>query len=131
MPRRPYYGFIGNGETVALISPDTAIEWLCVPRFDSFPFFAAALSPEKGGSLRLDSGSAPRPFKQRYLPYSNVLETIALGPGFSLKVLDFMPWRQPCLIRYITLENRSALRLSLKLSWEAQPIKTSARSFSV
>jgi len=131
LPRRPYYGFIGNGETAALISPDTAIEWLCVPRFDSFPFFAAALSPEKGGSLRLIVDPPPQPFKQRYLPYSNVLETIALGPGFSLKVLDFMPWRQPCLIRYVTLENRSALRLSLKLSWEAQPIKTSARSFSV
>ncbi|MBC7324355.1 MAG: hypothetical protein H5T99_03450, partial [Moorella sp. (in: Bacteria)] len=64
MQRRPYYGFIGNGETAALIAPDFSVAWLCVPRFDSFPLFAAALCPECGGILRLDFEPRVNPVSQ-------------------------------------------------------------------
>ena len=43
------YGVVGNGETAALIGPDLAIRWLCLPRFDGTPFFASALDPRRGG----------------------------------------------------------------------------------
>ena len=29
------YGFISNCHTGALVAPDGAIDWLCVPKFDS------------------------------------------------------------------------------------------------
>lgn len=28
------HGVIGNGSVLALVRPTTAIEWLCLPRFD-------------------------------------------------------------------------------------------------
>jgi hypothetical protein len=31
------YGFLSDGEVSALLSPNGAIEWMCVPRFDSRP----------------------------------------------------------------------------------------------
>lgn len=36
------HGLIGDNATAALVRLDGAIDWLCVPRFDSFPLF---LSP--------------------------------------------------------------------------------------
>lgn len=29
------HGVIGNGQVIALVSPTTHIDWLCLPRFDS------------------------------------------------------------------------------------------------
>jgi hypothetical protein len=29
------HGVIGNGRVLALVSPTTRIDWLCMPRFDS------------------------------------------------------------------------------------------------
>lgn len=49
-----YYGVVGNGETAALIGPDLAVRWLCLPRFDGTPFFASALDPRRGGQLALE-----------------------------------------------------------------------------
>ena len=49
-----YYGVVGNGETAALIGPDLAVRWLCLPRFDGTPFFASALDPRRGGELTIE-----------------------------------------------------------------------------
>lgn len=51
---RLYFGMVGNGETGALIGPDLAIRWLCLPRFDGTPFFASALDPRRGGQLSIE-----------------------------------------------------------------------------
>ena len=40
---------IGGVVTAALAGLDGAIDWLCVPRFDSFPVFCRLLEVRRGG----------------------------------------------------------------------------------
>jgi len=93
-PTRPLvlseYGLIGDMRTAALIGTDGAIDWCCLPRFDSGSVFAALLDSERGGTW------AVRPqgewtSTQRYLPRTNILETTFRAAEGVLVLTDFMP----------------------------------------
>jgi len=45
------YGVIGNCRTAALVSDEGAIEWMCLPKFDSASVFSKILDKEKGGEF--------------------------------------------------------------------------------
>src|SRR5690348_12193657 len=47
------YGVIGNMRSIALVSVEGSIDFLCYPDFDSPTVFAALLDPERGGSFEL------------------------------------------------------------------------------
>ena len=51
------HGAIGNGSVLALVGPDTGIDWLCLPRFDSPSVFARLLDEAHGGTFRFDAGA--------------------------------------------------------------------------
>jgi GH15 family glucan-1,4-alpha-glucosidase len=93
-PPRPQpisdYGLIGDMRTAALIGLDGAIDWCCLPQFDSGSVFAALLDPERGGTWSV----RPRgewTSTQRYLPRTNILETTFRAPKGVVVVTDFMP----------------------------------------
>ena len=46
------HGAFGNGSVLGLVGPDTSIDWLCLPRFDSPSVFARLLDIEKGGKFQ-------------------------------------------------------------------------------
>jgi len=47
------YGVIGNMCSIALVSVNGSIDFLCYPNFDSPTVFAALLDDEKGGSFEI------------------------------------------------------------------------------
>lgn len=85
------HGAIGNGRLIALVAPTTAIEWLCLPRFDSPSVFAALLDRERGGRFQLLAGSEPVRGRASYLPNTNVLRTEIDTGDARWEVIDFAP----------------------------------------
>src|ERR687894_252126 len=52
------YGMIGDMRTAALVGLDGAIDWCCLPRFDSGSVFAALLDSERGGTWSIHPAGA-------------------------------------------------------------------------
>ena len=84
------YGLIGDMRTAALVGVDGAIDWCCLPRFDSGSVFAALLDPERGGSWSIRP-QGEWTSTQRYLPRTNILETTFRTAAGVVVLTDFMP----------------------------------------
>ncbi|MGA7313723.1 MAG: glycoside hydrolase family 15 protein [Silvibacterium sp.] len=85
------YGVIGNMRSIALVSVDGSIDFLCFPNFDSPTVFAALLDPQRGGSLRISPDIDNLRTKQLYLPDTNILVTRFLSESGVAEITDFMP----------------------------------------
>ncbi len=81
------YGFLSNCHTGALVAPDGAIDWLCVPRFDSPSVFGTLLDRE-GGSFRLGPFGINVPSSRVYEPGTNTLLTTWHTPTGWILVRD-------------------------------------------
>jgi GH15 family glucan-1,4-alpha-glucosidase len=68
------YGFLSDCHTSALVSHNGAVEWLCLPRFDSPSAFAALLD-RGAGHFRLAPRGVVVPIGRRYVPGTLVIET--------------------------------------------------------
>ncbi len=93
LDRRPieHHGVIGDLNTIALVSIDGAIDFMCAPSFDSPSVFAALLDRERGGVFQLAPILKDAAHKQLYLPDTNVLLTRFLSSEGVAEVSDFMP----------------------------------------
>jgi GH15 family glucan-1,4-alpha-glucosidase len=81
----------GNGRVLALVAPSSAIEWLCLPRFDSPSVFAHLLDERRGGSFRFLAADAPLRGRLDYLTNTNVVRTrFELGDS-RFELIDFAP----------------------------------------
>ncbi|MFQ5827653.1 MAG: glycoside hydrolase family 15 protein [Candidatus Methylomirabilia bacterium] len=84
------YGVVGNLQTAALIARDGALDWLCLPHFDSPSLFASLLDANKGGNFRI-TPSVPFRTEQFYEPFTNVLVTRFITASGGAELVDFMP----------------------------------------
>ncbi|GBD01659.1 Trehalase [bacterium HR18] len=84
------YGLIGDSRTAVLVGADGAIDWACLPDFDSPAQFAALLDPRAGCFAVCPT----EPFQatQRYERGTNVLVTEFTTPKGTVRVRDFMPF---------------------------------------
>lgn len=85
------YGFIGNMRTAALIDRDAAIEWLCMPRFDSDACCAALLGERSNGYWQIAPRGQVISRSRRYRGETLVLETLFETDSGCAAVIDFMP----------------------------------------
>jgi GH15 family glucan-1,4-alpha-glucosidase len=93
MPTPPLdHGVIGNGRVLALVSPSSAIDWLCMPSFSSPSVFARLLDTEKGGTFMVVSGDG-RELRGEldYIRNTNVLITRFQDGDDIFDVVDFAP----------------------------------------
>jgi alpha,alpha-trehalase len=81
------YAFISNCHTGALIAPDGAVDWLCVPRFDSPSIFGSLLD-RQAGFFRFAPFGMNHPTGRAYVPGTNVLETTWRTPNGWVVVRD-------------------------------------------
>lgn len=85
------YGIIGDLNTVALVSLQGSIDFMCFPNFDSPSIFAALLDDDKGGRFEISPHFNDMKTKQLYLPDTNVLLTRFLSAEGVGEITDFMP----------------------------------------
>ena len=93
------HGVIGNGNLIALIHPDTGVDWLCVPRFDSPSVFGRLLDRERGGTWRFLRDGKPIEGKTKYVRNTNVLMHTFESGEDAWELFDFMP-RIPAGLRH-------------------------------
>ena len=88
------YAFLSDCEVSALVAPDGAVEWLCLPRPDSPSVFGALLD-RTAGFFRFGPSNAEVPDQRRYLPGTNVLETTWHAPSGWMTVHDLLVMGPP------------------------------------
>jgi len=88
------YGLLADGEVLALVASNGAIEWLCAPRMDSPSLFAAILD-RRAGSFRVGPRETCVPAARRYVPGTLILEATWMTSRGWLVVRDALlvgPW---------------------------------------
>jgi GH15 family glucan-1,4-alpha-glucosidase len=66
---------LANGSTVALLTPDARVTWLCHPRPDSAAIFADILGGSRAGYFSVAPERQGLPLGQRYRPGTMTVET--------------------------------------------------------
>jgi GH15 family glucan-1,4-alpha-glucosidase len=121
MPLIEDYGLIGDLETAALVSRDGAIDWLCVPRFDSGAVFAALLGDSENGHWTIRPVGEFRSVRRQYRGDTLVLETeLETGDGL-VRLIDFMPPREryPDVVRVVEgVRGRVELEMELVVRFD-------------
>lgn len=130
------YGIIGNCRTAALISDKGAINWCCLPDFNSSSVFASILDRKKGGSFEIEP-MGEYEIVQKYLHNTNILKTVFRNNENEFEIIDFMPryymsarneiYCPPDLIRYIRLiKGKPVVKFiyNPKLEYGLHPTKT-------
>jgi GH15 family glucan-1,4-alpha-glucosidase len=111
------YGLIGDLESAALVGRNGAIDWLCLPRFDSASCFAALVGDERHGRWLLTPSGEVRATARRYRPGTLVLETEFETTDGAVRVIDFMPRRgsgPPRVMRIVEgVRGRVPMRMEL------------------
>jgi alpha,alpha-trehalase len=81
------YAFLSDCHTGALVAPDGAVGWLCVPRFDAPSVFGTLLD-RAAGYFRMGPFGINVPTARAYEPGTNILATTWNIPGGWVVVRD-------------------------------------------
>jgi GH15 family glucan-1,4-alpha-glucosidase len=85
------YALVGDRKTAALVSQAGAVDWLCLPRFDSPAFFASLLGDVRNGSWSIAPTDQDFSSWRRYDDGSVILRTTFEAKQGAVELIDFMP----------------------------------------
>ena len=88
------YAFLSDCHTGALVAPDGAVDWLCVPAFDSPSVFGTLLD-RGAGTFRVGPFGINVPTARVYVPGTNVVETTWKTPNGWILVRDALTMGPP------------------------------------
>jgi GH15 family glucan-1,4-alpha-glucosidase len=113
------YALIGDQQAAALVGRNGAVDWLCLPRFDSASCFSAVVGDERHGRWLVAPAGEIRSTSRRYRPGTLVLETDFEVADGAVRVIDFMPRRgagPPRVMRIVEgLRGTVPMRMDLAL----------------
>jgi GH15 family glucan-1,4-alpha-glucosidase len=89
------YALLGDCRSAALVARDGAIDWLCLPRFDSASPFAALLGDEENGRWKI-APDGDYQVSRRYRDGTMILETRFVTASGTATLIDFMPINTVC-----------------------------------
>lgn len=84
------FGLIGNCQSLAMVSSQGSITWMCWPRPDSPPIFGQLLDGD-GGAFEIRPAGIIRSTHQRYIHNTNVMETIITSDDGAFIITDVLP----------------------------------------
>jgi GH15 family glucan-1,4-alpha-glucosidase len=103
------YGLLGDTRTAALVASNGAIDWLCIPRFDSQPVFGLLVGGPDAGTFRMGPAAAANVTARRYRTDTATLETTWDTPAGQLTLAEGMIadvtgrlWPSSLLVRRLT-----------------------------
>ncbi|NMP21840.1 glycoside hydrolase family 15 protein [Sulfobacillus harzensis] len=99
--REPFYGFLSNRVTSALVSPLGVVDWLPWPRFDGDAAFCRLLDSERGGFLSTLPGTTIHSHYQQYREGTLILETTLSSAEGPVTFTDFLPLGHSAFVRRI------------------------------
>ncbi|MBF5043094.1 glycoside hydrolase family 15 protein [Aggregicoccus sp. 17bor-14] len=112
------HALIGDLHTAALVGKDGAIDFLCLPDFDSDACFASLLGGEDNGFWRISPTQPVQGVRRRYRGDTLILETELSCASGAVRLVDFMPIRDgaPQLVRFV-----EGVRGEVKVRSQLQP----------
>jgi GH15 family glucan-1,4-alpha-glucosidase len=114
------YAAVGDGRTVALIALDGSIDWLPLPGLADPPVLGALLDVENGGRFELRPID-PFTARRRYVPRTNVLETVFTTETGAVRITDALATGVAGRLPWTELTRRiEATRGSVDMAWSVE-----------
>jgi GH15 family glucan-1,4-alpha-glucosidase len=115
------YALLSDLHTAALVGRDGAIDWLCLPRFDSPACFAALLGDGNAGTWRIAPTAGGAASRRGYRGETLVLESEWDTREGTVRVIDCMPPRDEnaAVVRIVEgVSGRVPMRMDFRLRFD-------------